>query len=96
MIETPYAASKCVNMFKTLSNLSQYNSPSFLINIETVTALINIDSIIDTFDGYVHGIVFGRVDFTLSANLSQKFLIPLFVMQPLRYPQSVKTILSLF
>ena len=79
MIETPYAASKCVNMFKTLSNLSQYNSPSFLINIETVTALSNIDGIIDTFDGYVHGIVFGRVDFTLSANLSRNQILDSFV-----------------
>ena len=77
MIETPYAASKCVNMFRSLTDVLQYNPPTFLINIETVTALSNISSIIDTFDGVVHGIVFGRVDFTLSQNLPVlKFLTP--------------------
>ena len=49
------------------------------INIETVTALSNIDSIIDTFEGVVHGIVFGRVDFTLSANLSRNQILDPFV-----------------
>ena len=66
-----------VNMFRSLTDVLQYNPPTFLINIETVTALSNISSIIDTFDGVVHGIVFGRVDFTLSANLTRSQILDL-------------------
>ena len=39
MIETPYAASKCVIMFKSFSNTLQSKPPTYLINIETITAL---------------------------------------------------------
>lgn len=69
MVETAYAASKCVSMFSQLKTSAQYFPPSLLVNIETVTALENINSIISAFNGHVDGIVFGRVDFTLSANL---------------------------
>ena len=75
MIETPYAASKCVSMFKSFSNTLQSKSPTYLINIETITALNNIEGIINSFDGVVQGIVFGRVDFTLSANLSRSQIL---------------------
>ena len=38
MIETEYAAHKCVSLFRELQDGSSLNSPSLLINIETTTA----------------------------------------------------------
>ena len=45
--------------------------PRLLINIETVTALQNIDDICQVIAPVATGIVFGRVDFTLSAGLPE-------------------------
>ena len=71
MIESPYAASKCAAMFAAMQSQSQYKSPKLLINIETTTALTNLSEIIDSTKGVITGLVFGRVDFTLSSNLSR-------------------------
>ena len=71
MIESSYAASKCAEMFKSLQTQSQITTPKFLINIETVTALANLNAIIDATSDILSGIVFGRVDFTLSSNLTR-------------------------
>ena len=46
-------------------------TPKFLINIETVTALANLNAIIDATSDILSGILFGRVDFTLSSNLTR-------------------------
>tara|TARA_Y100001933_G_C18969513_1_gene551876 strand:+ start:236 stop:1036 length:801 start_codon:yes stop_codon:yes gene_type:complete len=89
MIETSYAAYKSVNMFRSLARVAQYKIPGFLINIETVTSLNNILSIIEQFDGLVDGIVFGRVDFTLSANLSRSQILDSFVSDSARKVSSI-------
>ena len=62
-------------MFKDMIKTYQYSKPTFLINIETITALNNINEIIAVFDDVVSGIVFGRVDFTLSSNLSRSDIL---------------------
>ena len=74
MIETPYAAKKCISMYQSLLPTSQSKPPSLLINIETNTALQNLDSILDEITQFVSGIVFGRVDFTLSSNLERSMI----------------------
>ena len=71
MIETPYSAKKCVEAFLSISKNSPYPLPKLLINIETVTALKNIESICYEISNVASGLVFGRVDFTLSADLSR-------------------------
>ena len=71
MIESSYAASKCADMFKSLQAQSQYITPKLLINIETVTALANLNDILDKTRDIISGLVFGRVDFTLSSNLTR-------------------------
>lgn len=81
MIETSYAALKCINMFKEVSSSAQYKQPTFLINIETITALNNIQEIIKVFDGTVSGIVFGRVDFALSSNLPRSEILSPYVCE---------------
>ena len=42
MIETAYSAHKCVDAFLSLTKDSSFPTPKLLINIETVTALENI------------------------------------------------------
>ena len=69
MIETPYSAKKCIDAFTSLIQNSPFPIPKLLINIETITALQNIDYICQEIKGVVSGLVFGRVDFTLSADL---------------------------
>ena len=72
MIETPYSASKCVDAFVSLKKNNLFPESSLLINIETVTALQNIDDICQVIAPVATGIVFGRVDFTLSAGLARE------------------------
>ena len=66
-----YSAHKCVDAFLSLTKDSSFPSPKLLINIETVTALENIESICDEIQNVASGLVFGRVDFTLSAGLNR-------------------------
>jgi len=69
MIESSYSARKCIDAFLSLANNSPFPIPRLLINIETVTALQNLDDICRVISPVASGIVFGRVDFTLSAGL---------------------------
>jgi hypothetical protein len=71
MIETEYAAHKCVNLFRELHHCSSLHPPSLLINIETKTAFENLSAIIEVAKPTITGVVFGRVDFTLSSGLSR-------------------------
>lgn len=71
MIETPYAAKKCIEAFSDVLRIPHITQPKLLVNIETASALSNINSIIDTILPVASGIVFGRVDFTLSSGLSR-------------------------
>lgn len=75
MIETPYAAKKCIDLYNELSSRALYQPPQLLINIETVTAVQNMDAIIAACKDVISGIVFGRVDFTLSSNLTRSDLL---------------------
>ena len=75
MIETPYAAKKCIDLYAEVSSRAQHTPPHLLINIETITALRNLDEIIATSNKVVKGIVFGRVDFTLSSNLTRSDIL---------------------
>lgn len=79
MIETPYSARKCIDAFSSLKQNNPFPVPKLLINIETVTALKNIDSICQEIKGIGSGLVFGRVDFTLSADLSRSEINSTFV-----------------
>jgi len=71
MIETEYAAHKCVLLFRELMDRSLLNHPALLINIETKTAFANLDDIIRVAKPTIAGVVFGRVDYTLSYGLSR-------------------------
>ena len=71
MIESSYAAKKCVDAFVEVSSKPHLLTPKLLINIETISALHNISDIIETISSVASGIVFGRVDFTLSSGLKR-------------------------
>ena len=60
MVETPYALTKFID---------EQTQTAFLFNLETETTLQNLDGMIEAGRGKVDGIVFGRVDFTLSRGL---------------------------
>jgi len=71
MIESPYAAQKCIDAYNQLISKPLLSYPKLLINIETALAMQNLDKIVDTISGTAAGIVFGRVDFTLSSGLTR-------------------------
>lgn len=70
MIETPYALEKFINTLKKVFPSGQ-NKPKLFINIETKTALENIDEIFNSeYMKNTEGIVFGRGDFIKSFDIS--------------------------
>jgi hypothetical protein len=71
MVETPYAVSKYVDMKNKIYTLEERKDVQFLFNLETITTFNDIDAVINeaTKEGGVDGIVFGRVDFTLSKKM---------------------------
>ena len=70
MVETPYALSKFIEA-KDKTYGARDHSTRFLFNLETETTLRNLDSMIEAARGGVDGVVFGRVDFTLSRGMSR-------------------------
>lgn len=70
MVETQYAFKKfkmmCKEVFKNKIHLYD-----FYLNIETVTAIQNLDSILILNDGFLKGLVFGRSDIVGSLNISK-------------------------
>jgi hypothetical protein len=69
MVETPYALSKFIEAKnKTHSSCDQAET-DFLFNLETETTLCNLKDMAKIAAGAVDGIVFGRVDFTLSRGM---------------------------
>lgn len=67
MVETSYALSKFIEAKK-----KTYPTPSstkFLFNLETDCAFNNLQSLVTEADGELDGVVFGRVDFTLSKGM---------------------------
>lgn len=68
MVETPYALSKYIDA-KDKTHGESDHTTQFLFNLETETTLGNLDEMLLLARGRVDGIVFGRVDFTLSRGL---------------------------
>ena len=69
MVETPYALSKFVDArHKTYD---QDSTTQFLFNLETETTLGNLEAMLPLAKAELDGIVFGRVDFTLSRGLAR-------------------------
>ena len=70
MVETPYALSKFIEAKDKVYGPGDH-STQFLFNLETETTLRNLDRMIDAARGSVDGVVFGRVDFTLSRGMDR-------------------------
>ena len=70
MVETPYALSKFVGA-KNKTHGPDGEGTTFLFNLETEVTLRNLEEIIPVARRGVDGIVFGRVDFTLSRGMSR-------------------------
>jgi hypothetical protein len=68
MVETPYALTKFIEA-KTKTHGDNEERAEFLYNLETQTALDNLEPMMALARTSVDGIVFGRVDFTLSRGL---------------------------
>lgn len=70
MVETPYALSKFVDArAKTWGK--DADTARFLFNLETATTLANLGEMLPIACRHLDGVVFGRVDFTLSKGLSR-------------------------
>lgn len=70
MVETPYALSKFIEAKNKVYGIGDSDT-AFLFNLETETTLRNLDAMVVQAKGNVDGIVFGRVDFTLSRGLDR-------------------------
>ena len=70
MVETPYALSKFIDA-KDKTHGSYAQRTEFLFNLETETTLQNLNDMVQLARGRVDGIVFGRVDFTLSRGMAR-------------------------
>jgi citrate lyase beta subunit len=68
MVETPYALTKFIEA-KAKTHGANEGGAEFLYNLETQTALENLKPMLLLAEGNVDGIVFGRVDFTLSRGM---------------------------
>jgi hypothetical protein len=68
MIETPYALKKFVEATEK-THVDNEGRVEFLYNLETQTALENLQSMMPVAQGHLDGIVFGRVDFVLSRGM---------------------------
>lgn len=73
MIETPYALSKYIDAKNKVYNDLERAQTGFLFNLETDTSYKSLDSMIPqaTIKNGVNGIVFGRVDYTLSKKMNR-------------------------
>ena len=68
MVETPYALSKFIDARDKVYGVERHDV-GFLFNLETETTLRNLEAMLPLAEKGVDGIVFGRVDFTLSRGL---------------------------
>ncbi len=75
MIESSYAVKKYEAAIKRIFP-AQKCSNNFLINVETISAYNNLDSILELISesNYLKGVVFGRVDFSSSLNKGREFI----------------------
>jgi len=70
MVETRYALSKFIDA-KDKTHGNAERRAQFLFNVETETTLQNLSDMLQLARGRVDGIVFGRVDFTLSRGMAR-------------------------
>lgn len=70
MVESPYALKKYIEA-KTKTHGDNEGATEFLFNLETQTTLENLKAMLPVAKGNVDGIVFGRVDFTLSRGMAR-------------------------
>jgi hypothetical protein len=68
MVETPYALTKFVEAKNKIYGKDR-DGAEFLFNLETDTTLGNLDEMLPLAADELEGVVFGRVDFTLSRGL---------------------------
>ncbi len=75
MIESTYAVTKYESAIKRIFPDPKCSN-NFLINVETISAYKNIDSILDLVSesSYLSGVVFGRVDFSSSLNKGREII----------------------
>lgn len=74
MIESPYALSKFIDAKNKVYSAEDQEDTQFLFNVETIDAYNRLDALMAEAsrpDG-VDGVVFGRVDFSLSHNLTRE------------------------
>lgn len=71
MVETPYALTKFAEA-RTKTYGDNAEGTQFLFNLETEATLRNLDAMLPIARAELDGIVFGRVDFTLSRGLPRK------------------------
>lgn len=73
MVETPYALSKFVDAKNKIYSLEEQQETDFLFNLETLSAYNEREKMAELCRAQkgLAGIVFGRVDFALSAGLSR-------------------------
>lgn len=71
MVETPYAVSKYVDMKNKIYTPEEMKEVQFLFNLETISTFNDIENVIAEAkkENGADGIVFGRVDFTLSKKM---------------------------
>lgn len=71
MVETPYALSKFIDARAKVHGERRDTDTKFLFNLETQETLRNLPAMLPAAAQGVDGIVFGRVDFTLSRGLAR-------------------------
>jgi hypothetical protein len=76
MVETPYALKKFIEAKNKVYSQDQQEHTDFLFNLETITTFNNLNEMVEIAKNTngVEGIVFGRVDFAGSNNLSRALI----------------------
>jgi len=70
MVESSYAMSKFIEAKNKIYNEQEQKNVQFLTNMETINTWNDINGIIKNAKGNIDGLVFGRVDFTMSLGMN--------------------------